>query len=282
MKKLLSLLTIICLLFSLVSCKGNNTDGNKLTVAVSIIPQATFVEKVAGDTVKVITMIPAGADAESYEPTFKEITALSDSKLYFSIGIPSEDGILPHINEDTQIVDLAEHSRKTYNDITIDGGRDPHIWLSPKRVIVMIEKIKEKLTELCPDNAEIYKTNAENYIKEIKEADRYAKEVLQKSKGKTFFVFHPAFGYLADEYGLKMKALEEHGKEATAKELAELTDLAKSKGIEVIFCQAEASKKQAEVFAGEIGGRVEILEPLSPDYTENLKKTATMISKAAK
>lgn len=282
MKKLLSLLTIFGLLFSLIACEEDNKEKNKLTVVVSIVPQATFVEKVADDTVKIITIISAGADAESYDPTYKEITALSDSKLYFSIGVPSEEGILPHINEDTKIVDLAEHSRKSYEDITIDGGRDPHIWLSPKRVIVMIEKIQEELTKLCPENAEIYKTNAENYIKEIKEADRYAKDELQKSKGKTFFVFHPAFGYLSDEYGLKMQALEEHGKEATAKELAELTDLAKSKGIEVIFCQAEASKKQAEVFASEIGGRVEILEPLSPDYTENLKKTATMISKAAK
>ena len=58
--------------------------------------------------------------------------------------------------------------------------------------------------------------------------------------------------------------------------------MAKRENIKVIFCQAETSDKQARAFAEEIGGEVQILEPLSPNYVNNLKKTAILINEAVK
>ena len=108
--------------------------------------------------------------------------------------------------------------------------------------------------------------------------DKQIKNALEGVKDRKFIVFHPAFGYLADDYDLQMYALEENGKEATPQRLQEMVDLAKEENIKAVFYQAEISSKQAESFAEEIGGKTVQLAPLAPDYIENLKNMVTLIS----
>ncbi len=280
MKKTALLLTLI-LFFTFSGCKSTQ-NGNKNILAVSIAPQATFVSRVCGDKFDVVTVIPAGASPETYEPSPSQMTGIADAKLYFSIGVPAEkSSILPLVDSE-KTVSLEDSVRKAYPDRLEGDSRDPHIWLSPKRVIVMVEAIADSLKELDPENADYYAQNAENYINELKELDEYISASLSDCKNRKFIAFHPAFGYFADDYALSMHALEEHGKEATAKRLAQMTDLAKKEDIKVIFYQAEASKKQALSFAEEIGGEAVMLEPLSADYINNLKTMTDSLLKAMK
>jgi len=280
MKRLFLIITVFTIIFSCSACKTENNNG-KITVAVSIAPQEEFVEKICGDKVNIVTQIPAGASAENYQLSPREITELNRAEIYFSIGVPAEEsGILPKVSKNTEIISLSDAVNKEYPDLKIGNTRDPHIWLSVKRVKVMVNKIAEEMAALDPANEKFYKNNARNYCTELDELFNYSTAKLQNSKNRMFFVFHPAFAYLADDFSLKMYALEEHGHEATVKELAQLAKTAKENNVKVIFCQEEASLKQAKVFASEIGGRVEILKPLSPDYIENYKVMIDLISKA--
>ena len=271
---------VLAVILTLSGCKEQVSDSG-ITVAVSITPQQTFVEKVCGDKVSVITMIPAGASAESYEMTSKEIAKFSKSDIYFSIGVPSEEnGILPHISKETKLVDLSVPVSNAYPDLNIGNERDPHIWLSPKRVIVMIKKIRDEMSSLDPENADFYKNNAEDYIKELQNIDNEIVDIFKDKTKKVFYISHPSYGYFSSDYGLQMISLEEHGTEVTPKDLAEITRIAKESGVKVIFYQEETSKKQAELLAKEIGGEVAKLSPLSPDYSENMLKTAKLIYEA--
>lgn len=271
---------VLTVILTLSGCKKQVSDSG-ITVAVSIAPQQTFVEKVCGEKVSVITMIPAGASAESYEMTSKEIAKFSKSDIYFSIGVPSEEnGILPHISKETKLVDLSVPVSNAYPDLNIGNERDPHIWLSPKRVIVMIEKIRDEMSALDPENADFYKNNAEDYIKELQNIDNEIVDIFKDKTKKVFYISHPSYGYFSSDYGLQMISLEEHGTEVTPKDLAEITRIAKESGVKVIFYQEETSKKQAELLAKEIGGEVTKLSPLSPDYSENMLKTAKLIYEA--
>ncbi len=278
MKKIPLILSLI--LIFLTGC-SDTQKSEQLTVAVSIAPEKTFVEKVVGDKAEIITMIPAGASAENYEMSPKEITAFNNSDIYFAIGVPAEkEGILPHINKSTVLADLTSPISQAYPDLKIGSERDPHIWLSPRRVIIMVEEIALQMADLDPENALFYSDNAKAYIKELKALDLELANKFRDKRRKTFFISHPSYGYFASDYGLEMIALEEHGKEVTPKELAELTSKAKSINATVVFCQEEASKKQAELLAKEIGGRVEILKPLSPDYAQSIRETAKLIAEA--
>ncbi|WP_105617107.1 metal ABC transporter solute-binding protein, Zn/Mn family [Vallitalea okinawensis] len=180
--------------------------------------------------------------------------------------------------------DVDEHDD---NDEHVDGediqndhdhtGSDPHIWLSPARVQVMVQSIADSLSEIDPSRADVYKENADNYIKELQELDTYIQNNVKS--GASFIMYHPSLGYFADDYGLNMTAIEVSGKEATAKEMESIIDYAKQEGIKVIFYQAEFSSKQAEIIAKEIGGSVMQIDILSEDYINNMKNITDTIAK---
>ena len=134
------------------------------------------------------------------------------------------------------------------------------------------------MIKLDPDNKSDYEKNAEDYINKLKGVDEEIKDALEGVSNRKFIVFHPAFGYLADDYDLEMYPLEEEGKEATPKHLQEMIDLAKNEEIKVIFYQDEIDSSQSKAFAEEIGGETIGLSPLSPDYIDNMKEMARVMA----
>ncbi len=280
-KKVALIVLVSCFIISVTACGDNIENNGKVNVAVSIVPQETFVKAVGGDLVSVVTMIPAGASAENYQPTVKQMAAFEQSDVYFSIGVPAEEtNIIPNVG-DVKVVSMVEKVEAVYDSITFENGvRDPHMWLSPKRVIVMIEAICDELSVIDVENKDVYEANAKSYIEELNSLDLTIKDALSNMKNKAFIVYHPAFGYLASDYGLTMYALEEEGKEATVEHLAEMVDFAKENNIKVIFYQAEIDSNQSQTFADEIGGKTSKLEPLSPDYINNLKSMADTMKAA--
>ncbi len=285
---------LIVLLFSIltVSCCGLNSAHNRLEtqpnagkprVAVSIVPQAGFVKAVAGDLVDVLTMIPPGANPEDYAPSPQTMENLSLAQLYFAIGVPAEiNGILPRlqqINTQMRVIDLPEEVDRVYPALEISPGeKDPHRGLSPTRVSVMVKSIAQELAQIDPQNAAIYKGNAQAYQSELLALHEEIELALTGLKHRSFIVYHPALGYFAEDYGLKMIALEAEGKTATAKTIQEVIDQAKREHIKVIFYQAEVDSRQAEVIAHELGGEAALIAPLAADYIDNLRKIADLFA----
>ncbi|HNX64830.1 MAG TPA: zinc ABC transporter substrate-binding protein [Oscillospiraceae bacterium] len=288
MKKYLSLLVATGLLLgtlTLTSCQKNEekTENEKPIIAVSIVPEATFAQAVCGELAEVITMIPPGSSPESYEPTPIEIEKFSKSDLYFTIGVPTEEAnILPNAG-DVPIIKLEEKVSEAYPDRTFESGeRDPHIWLSPKRAKVMVQAIADEMIKIDAKNKDTYQNNADNYISQLDNLDMDIAAATVGVKNKSFIVYHPAFGYLADDYELTMLALEEEGKESTPQHLQEMIDYAKEKNIKVLFYQEEIDSSQSEAFAEELGGKTIQLSPLAADYINNLKNMANTMVEAMK
>lgn len=232
MKKI-GILSIFAVLFLFVSCKdqtANNeaAEEGALIVAVTIVPQETFVKAVCGDLVEVVTMVPPGNSPANYEPTPEQMVKFSNASVYFSIGVPTEAvNILPSAKA-VKVVSLEETVSEVYPDRKFDNGvRDPHIWLSPKRVEVIINEIASEMSALDPEHHQIYMDNAKEYINRLDELDSTLSELFSELENNKFMVYHPSFGYLASDYGLEMYTLEFDGKEATAKQLQSMIDLAK-------------------------------------------------------
>ena len=275
-----SFLTIVIMFLSLICFLSCDESGNTRVVGVTIVPQQTFVKKVAGDLVDVVTLVPTGSSPETFEPLPKDLVKLDSAALYFTIGVPTEgDNILGNINSKTKIVHLEDVCSEIYDDIYFaSGGRDPHIWLSPKRVIAMVEVIRDELIRVDSLHQDVYTENASIFIDELRKADAEIKEAIIQSGVKDFIAYHPAFGYFASDYNLKMHSLEQDGKEATIETFTKLVDEAKKLNIKVIFYQEEVDGSQAATFAEEINGKAIKLEPLSSNYIENLYQMAKVIS----
>ena len=281
--KLNFLLIVIAQLTFCTACSSQTfKEKNKLTVAVSIVPQATFVKEVAGDLVNVVAVIPPGKSPANYAPAIHELEKLNESSLYFTIGVPSErSSILPKlisINSEIKTVDMADKVKEYYVEIEFSSGqRDPHIWLSPKRAAVMVEIIAQELSKIDNENGDRYQKNAQIYKDKLMNLDKEIRGSFDKLENKTFIVYHPSLGYFADDYGLDMVSIQSEGKDAAPSDLKRVVDTAKKQKIKTVFYQAEIDSKQSQVMASEIGGKAVQINPLAPDYIDNLKKTTAEI-----
>lgn len=286
-------------------------QAGKHTVFASILPQGYFVERIGGERVDVEVLVPPGSSPATYEPTPRQMAALSDAQIFFRIGVPFENAFVPKIEEVTQgvrIVDTrkgielremkahhhhdeeheGEHQQQELHEVAgqeeehedehhHEGGTDPHIWLNPKLVKVQARTIADALIEADPAGKATYESNFAVFSQELSELDAALSEALAPVKGKTFMVFHPAWGYFADAYGLEQEPIEMEGKDPSGQQLARMIDMAKEEGIRVIFVQPQFSTKSATHVAEAINGVVVPIDPLAPDYVANLQQVATLI-----
>lgn len=306
MKKSASLAIAAALLLASAGCARQTAVQDGIIVAVGIVPEAAFVDKVAGGLVEVVSMIPPGMSPENYAVSSAEMQKLSNADIYFTLRMPAEQaGILPKVldfNSGIEIVDLRRivgeqypllkashhHSDGEVSEEQEHAGEgveqnedtepDPHLWLSPKRAVVMVQAIAAKLSEIDPDNAETYQANADAYIAELWALDAEIRQMVGGMENREFLIYHPSYAYFADDYGLRMLAIEAQGKQATAAELRLVIDMARENGITTVFYQEEFDGRQAQTVADEIGGNVAKVSPLSYDYIESLRAMARALS----
>ncbi|MBN2259425.1 MAG: zinc ABC transporter substrate-binding protein [Clostridiales bacterium] len=287
MKKII-LLTIVLLTLSFSAC-SQSTVLEKPIIITSIVPMQTFIQNIVGDTYEVLSIVPPGANPATYQPTPMEMAKISDAEYYFSIEVPTElSNILPKVNEFNSSIKLYkvdELIQNEYPDNYFDEGntmRDHHIWVSPKRVIALIQEMTTILIEDHPESKELFLKNSDQYLAQLIELDHYIEIVSEKIPNKTFIIYHPSYGYFAEDYGFEMIAIEEEGKEGTAKGIEEVVDYALDHDIKVIFHQAEVDSAQAETIAKEIGGKTLMLTPLSDKYIESTRAVIDIFSDVLK
>ncbi len=278
MKKISFLIIIILMNLTPLFSSGAKEVSDKKLIAVSIMPQETFAKEIVADKMDVEALIGVGASPENTELSPKQRSRFEKASIYFAIGVPTEElTIIPFVSDDTKIIYLNDAVANVYPELQIGEERDPHIWLSPKRAIVMVNEMANEIAKLDEANRDFYMNNAKTYVDKLAQLDKDIHEELSTLENREFIVYHPAFGYFASDYNLIMDVIEFEGKEATAKSLANLISKAKEKGIKNVFYQAEISGSQSTTFAKELGGIAIQLNPLSKDYIENLKITAQLI-----
>ena len=237
---------------------------------VSVLPQKFFVERIAGDRVRIEVMIPPGASPALYEPMIAQLKALSSADLYVKVGHPSfpfERAWLERLlaeREDLAVVDASSG--------VADLDQDPHVWVSPAHALEMARNIAAGLAVLLPEYAAEFDANLRRFEVEVADLDRELRALLDEKRGGRFFVFHPAWSYFAREYGLVQVAIEHEGKEPDPAQVAALIREAREAGARVIFVQPQFDPSSAELIAHEISGSVEALDPLAPDWSANLHR----------
>jgi len=292
MKKNIIVFVMLIPILIFYSLAGATQAVARVNVFVSILPQAYFAERVGGEHIDVEVLVGEGQSPATYEPSPQQMTKLSSAKAYFAIGVPFEKKLMAKIKQSYKDLVIVETQRGiTYrylddqrHDRESKGSHDgrskmpdPHIWMDPKLVIIQARNIHDALCALNPTNTKNYSRNLKAFISDLERVDGRIKSALAPVKGKIMYVFHPAFGYFADSYGLRQIAIEIEGKEPSAKQLASIIDKAKAEDIRVIFVQPQFSRKSAESIARAIGGAVVPINPLARDYLANLERIAVTV-----
>ena len=274
--------------------------SGQANLTVSILPLAYFAEQIGGDWVSVNVMVGPGEEPHTYEPTPEQMKAISEAAVFFSIGVEYEDVWLPRLaktNPNMAIIDasngieripvptaVAEVGQQTNAAESANddhaGELDPHVWLSPENGKIIAKNILNGLIGIDPGHETAFRSNYEALIADIDALDAQIRETLAGDANRTFMVFHPAWGYFAQQYNLQQIAVQVGGQDPSASELAQLVDLAREKGISVIFVSPAINAASAEALAKEIGGTVAMVDPLAEDWLQNLNEVATAFSKS--
>jgi len=266
----------------------------KTTVFVSVLPQKFFAEQVGGERVEISVLVEKNRDPHTFEPLPAQMAALSRADGYLSIGLPFEESLLPRVRQlnpalrifpgDLGIEKIRgkeeEHHEHTHEHD--HGGSDPHVWNGIREARTIAENTCAALAELDPEGTEHYRRNLAAFRQRLDTLDAEFRELFRGREGAAFLVFHPAWGYLAREYGLEEVAIEVDGKEPKAADMAAVITEAKRRGVKVVFVSPQFSGRSAEIIARSIGAAVEAVNPLSEEWEENLRAVARAIAEAAR
>jgi zinc transport system substrate-binding protein len=282
---LFAFLTVIFLLMGAPLEAAEGADaGSRVDCWVSILPQAFLVKSVGGDRVNVRVMVGPGQAPHTYEPTARQLSDLASARLYFSVGVAFEEALIPRIERNFRSVEIVDMTpgvaRRSVSESETHGhgADDPHVWLSPRMAAIMARNTANALAAADPDGAEIYRNNSRALETELERVDEEIAALLQPYRGREIFVFHPAYGYFTDAYGLSQTAIEENGAAPGPRHLAEVIDRAREQGAKAVFIQPQVSASYAATVAKAIGAKLVTLDPLAEDYIENLRKMARDIA----
>ena len=243
----------------------------RFTAATTIPPLAYFIERIGGDRVDVLVLVPPGANPHTHEPSPGTLAKLAEADLYFSVGSGIEFELawmekITGTNPSMTVVDCSP-------DEMVENG-DPHTWLSPANAMAMAGTICAGLAGQDPEGEALYLAGRDALMEDLAELDQMLSRTFAAEEGMIIISAHDSWGYLAREYHFTQLALEQEGKEATPQHLASVIDLARTHGITTVFAEPQFSTRSAEVVAGEIGGEVVVVDPLAEDYIENMQAVA--------
>ena len=285
---------IIFLSAVILSCTENDhkLPGSRPVIAVSIMPQKYFLERIAGNRVTVLVLAAEGQNPHSYEPTPGQMTLLARAHAWVLAGVDFEISLKQKISlryPSLILVDgtrgvrfrhLEEHYEDEQTGTAHKSDINRHTWRGRQPVKMMAGPIRAIHVSINPEGKTVYDANYDKFSAEIDTLFNEMKEILKPHAGKKVFVFHPAFGYFLDEFGIEQVAVETGGREPSAKTIASLIARAKKEKPLAIFVQAQFPVNAAAAVARSVGAEVVSLDPLSPDWPGNIKRMGTSIEKS--
>jgi zinc/manganese transport system substrate-binding protein len=239
--------------FSLTALPGW-ADDLKIVASFSIL--GDMVEQVAGDAAQVTTIVGPDADAHVYQPNVADARAVAEADVIFVNGLGFETWA------ETLIAESGTKARvyvatDGITPIKVEGAIDPHAWNALSNGVIYVQNITNALVEATPEHEEIFLTNADAYIDDLKALDQdvRARFATLPADTRTVVTAHDAFGYLADAYDLTFLSPVGIDTEAepSAKDLATLIDQIKAQGAAALFVENITSPVLLEQIAEETG-----------------------------
>jgi ABC-type Zn uptake system ZnuABC Zn-binding protein ZnuA len=264
MKYMSKILTGISLLI-LISASACTVIRPVQAGQLKVLAVETFLgdiaQNVAGERVKVETLIPDGLDPHSFEPTPQDVARIADSNVLIVNGFGLEEWLTSVLDNagGARLVVVATHglTGRTPHPGEPVGVTDPHFWLDPSKVTTYVENIRAALSQADPAGAAIYAQNASAYDAKLKDLDAWVKtQVSQIVPARRLLVTnHESFGYYADHYGFQIVGtiIPNVSPDASpsAQQLSQLVDQIKKTGAPAIFLETGSNPQLAQQIARE-------------------------------
>jgi ABC-type Zn uptake system ZnuABC Zn-binding protein ZnuA len=258
------LLTLAPLFLAACSSAPQSSDGT-LRVLASTTFLADMAQNIAGDRLKVESLLPTGADPHAYQAAPSDVAKIAESDVLILNGFEYEhfiETLLANAGGERLIVTASD--RLQPNQLEENGVQvsDPHMWLDPNRAIEYVKNIRDGLAQADPAGTAVYDANAEAYISQLKDLDAWIKEEVNMIplERRLLVTNHESMGYFAERYGFAVvdTILPSFSSEASAsaQEIAASIEMVKSSGAPAIFLSEVENADLADQIAAETGVKV--------------------------
>ena len=226
-------------------------------VICSLFPEYDFARNIVGELGKVELLIPPEIEVHDFEPTPRDIKRLNASDVFIYTGNLMEVWA-KQIASSVRNVKIINSSSR----IEIENS-DPHIWLDLSKAEIMVRNILEGLTEKTPENAEVYRNNAEKYILKLRELDAKLFELKKKYASK-FVVFggYFSFGYLMNRYEFNYISAYESENEPSVRNLARVVKFIQENGNKYFLCDKFGVTKISQSISEQTGAKILLIDSL--------------------
>ena len=263
------------------------------TVIATASVFADLAQLALGDNVTIETIIPAGVDVHTFEPSPADAQKLASADLIVMNGLGLDEWALSLLEaagkSEEDVLELAEGIDESNAWVYLEGeehdeeegeehseeegeehghgGTDPHIWLDPKGAAIYVNRIAARVAAELPERAAEIESARDAGLAEIAALDEELRVgfAAVEASSRKIVTFHDAFGYFARAYEIEIVgvAVEAPGQEPSAKEIAALIDAIKAAGVTSVFSEAQFPSKVLDQVAAETGATV--LENLYSD-----------------
>lgn len=259
MKSLVRFILYMLIFGLLVAC-GNDgeskSDSDTATTEVetetvqiytTLYPLEYFTKEIGGSNVEVTSILPAGADPHTYEPTSKTMVDIATADLFIYNGanleayaekiqnaLIDEDVKMVAASEGLDLLDYA-HDHEAHNETESveehahededeehgheeddeaheeddhnHGDIDPHVWLDPILAQEVAKNIKNELVALIPEQEATFEANYQDLISRLDNLDHEFHETIESYQQNKILVTHAAYGYWEKAYGIEQIAI---------------------------------------------------------------------------
>jgi zinc/manganese transport system substrate-binding protein len=252
MKYILMVLMVLC---------GGNADA-AIKVVTSLPDLADLARQIGGEKVVVESIVRGDQNPHVIEVKPSYMMRLKSADLFLMIGMDLElwapqiiDGSR---NSALEVIDLSRRIGKLEIPASLSASEgdvhrygNPHYWLDPRNIRVMVEDIVAALSRKSPADQQLFQTNGETYLKKLQTRIRHWEEVMKPFAGSTIITFHKSWTYFAAWLGLTVADQVEPkpGIAPSPSHTAKLISLVRQSGIRVIVVEPFYDASAAEQIA---------------------------------
>ena len=275
--------------------KTGGTD-DRLSVSVSIFPIYDLVRRIAGPDADVALLLPPGHNEHSFDPTPKDIESASKAKVGVMVGLgldPWMEKLMHDAAPKARIVKVGDrvptlvikddplgdeeadkareaaekagqkvekHDEREHEK----GATDPHVWLDPERVRLIVRAVAEELGKADSAHAIDYRKRATEIDESLAALDKEVESRTKALKTRGFVTFHGSFQYFAERYKLEIIAVIEPypGSQPSGAYISKVLDVIKSKNVPALFSEPQLDSRPAKVLSDEAKIPLGILDPV--------------------
>jgi manganese/iron transport system substrate-binding protein len=250
----------------LAGCGGIDSPaaGDRPRVLATTTMIAEAAERIGGECVEVIGLLPVGGDPHVYEPVPRDVRRVAESELVLYNGLGLEawlDRLVRNAGGQRRIVELASGLTPIYGQYAGGQDPDPHLWGDVRHFIHYVEGIRQAFAELAPECRTTYENNAAAYVEELRALDVWVRERVATipERNRYLVTSHDAFQYFASAYGLEVLGTPigvSTDEEASAQTVARIVEDVRRTGIPALFVETTVNPNLIRRIATETGARV--------------------------